>query len=238
MPLMQAIDLGKRYGSVAALDGLNLSIEAGEVVCLLGANGAGKTTALDLFLGFLKPSSGEARVAGRVVHEDPTAARARLGYLPEVVQLYPLLSGIETIQYFNELGDRPPLAPTAVTQALDRVGLAYPAHAARVGTYSKGMRQKLGLAVAVAKRAQGLLLDEPLSGLDPAAANEFASLARSIAVEGAAVLVVTHDIFRAQQMADRIGIMRQGRLVDMVDATSIDARALEDLYVHHLRDVA
>ncbi len=238
MPVLKATDLGKRYGDIVALDGLNLAVEAGQVVCLLGANGAGKTTTLNLFLGFLQPTAGEARVAGRIVHDDPAGARAVLGYLPEVVQLYPLLSGIETLRYFNDLSGQPVLLPADATAALQRVGLPQAAHASRVGTYSKGMRQKLGLAVALAKGAQALLLDEPLSGLDPKAANELVALVRSLAADGTAVLVVTHDIFRAQQMADRIGIMRLGQLSELLDAATIDARGLEDLYIHHLRDVA
>ena len=238
MTLLQAIDLGKRYGDTVALEGLNLSVDAGEVVCLLGANGAGKTTTLNLFLGFLQPSSGEARVAERVVHQEPDIAREALGYLPEVVQLYPLLSGTETLRYFNDLAGKPPLRADDASAALVRVGLAPAAHDRRVATYSKGMRQKLGLAVALAKGAQALLLDEPLSGLDPKAANELVALIRRLAGDGVAVLAVTHDIFRAQQMADRIGIMRTGHLVDMLSARAMSATEIEDLYVHHLRDVA
>lgn len=238
MPLLQTVDLGKRYGDVVALEGLNLSVAPGEVFCLLGANGAGKTTVLNLLLGFLKPSSGQARIDGRNVHDDPQAARAQLGYLPEVVQLYPTLTGLETLRYFNDLAQRPHLADAAVRDTLIRVGLPQSAHARRVEGYSKGMRQKLGLAVALSKGARALLLDEPLSGLDPKAANELVALTRNLAADGAAVLAVTHDIFRAQQMADRIGIMRQGHLVDTVDSRAMSAQEIENLYIHHLRDAA
>lgn len=226
------------YGNIHALQGISLTVAQGEVVTLLGANGAGKTTTLNLFLGFVQPTTSEARVAGRVVRDDPQAARRVLGYLPEVVQLYPLLSGLETLQYFNDLAGGPALLAADAAAALDRVGLPLEAHARRVATYSKGMRQKLGLAVALAKGAQALLLDEPLSGLDPKAANELVALTRRLAADGAAVLAVTHDIFRAQQMADRIGIMRAGHLVETVAARAMSAAAIEDLYVHHLRDVA
>lgn len=236
MPLLETVDLSKRYGEAVALQALNLSVDAGEVVCLLGANGAGKTTTLNLLLGFLAPSSGEARVAGRPVHADPRAARAHLGYLPEVVQLYPLLSGIETLRYFDALAGRPRTPLAKLHDILSAVGLQRDAHERRVGGYSKGMRQKLGLAIALSKGAQALLLDEPLSGLDPKAANELVALVRTLASEGRAVLAVTHDIFRARQMADRIGIMRGGRLVESVDPRTMSAAEIEALYIHHLRD--
>ena len=238
MPLLETRALCKRYGDTVALDDLDLTVDAGEVVCLLGANGAGKTTALNLLLGFLAPSSGEARVGGRAVHDDPQAARARLGYLPEVVQLYPALSGVETLRYFADLSGRPWLPDEELHVTLSQVGLQRDAHGRRVAGYSKGMRQKLGLAIALSKGAQALLLDEPLSGLDPKAANELVALVRDLAADGRAILAVTHDIFRAQQMADRIGIMRQGRLVDTVDPRAMSAAGIEALYVHHLRDAA
>lgn len=238
MPLISTHGLGKRYGRQVALEALDLSVEAGEVLCLLGANGAGKTTTLNLLLGFLAPSSGEARIDGRNVHQDPEAARALLGYLPEVVQLYPLLTGIETLRYFIDLSGRPCPAQAELQAMLDRVGLQRDAHDRAVGQYSKGMRQKLGLAIALSKGARALLLDEPLSGLDPKAANELVALVRALAAEGHAILAVTHDIFRAQQMADRIGIMRQGRLIEMLDPRNMSASEIEALYVHHLRDLA
>lgn len=238
MALIETRSLGKRYGDVTALDDLNLAVDAGEVVCLLGANGAGKTTTLNLLLGFLAPTSGQALVAGRSVHADPCAARATLGYLPEVVQLYPLLTGIETLRYFADLAGAARVPKAELQELLTAVGLQGDAHDRRVATYSKGMRQKLGLAIALSKKAKALLLDEPLSGLDPKAANELVALVRMLAGEGHAVLAVTHDIFRAQQMADRIGIMRQGRLVDMVDPRAMSAGEIEALYIHHLRDAA
>lgn len=236
--VLEACGLSKNYGTATALSDLDLAVSAGEVVCLLGANGAGKSTTLNLFLGFLAPSAGEARVCGRVVHEDVSVARAKLGYLPEVVQLSPLLTGIETLHYFNDLSRPASLTDAAAGAALSRVGLPAAAHGQRVGEYSKGMRQKLGLAIALAKDARAFLLDEPLSGLDPKAANELVALLRSMADGGMAVLAVTHDIFRAQQMANRIGIMRQGQLVDLVSASSMTAQEIEALYAHHLRDAA
>jgi len=238
MSILQALNLCKCYAETVALESLTLSVEAGEVVCLLGANGAGKSTTLNLFLGFLQASSGEALVDGIRVQSDPAAARAKLGYLPEVVQFYPQLTGLETLRFFAELTGRAGTSSQALRETLAQAGLAEDAHCRVVATYSKGMRQKLGLAIALGKQARGFLLDEPLSGLDPHAANELITVVRQLANQGAAVLAVTHDIFRAQQMADRIGIMRQGRLVEVLPAAQMDAREIEALYIHHLRDVA
>lgn len=236
--MLEAKSLSKHYGQTVALNGLDLCINKGEVVALLGANGAGKSTTLGLFLGLLKPTSGSAFVDGYNVSLQPELARESLGYLPEVVNLYPVFTAIETLCYFNDAAGRPPLQREAAEAALLQVGLQQEAHDKRVSDYSKGMRQKLGLAISLAKQASALLLDEPLSGLDPRAANDLVGLVRGLADKGTTILAVTHDIFRAQQMADRVGIMRSGNLVEVVDAASMSAADIEDLYVHHLRDVA
>lgn len=236
--MLEAKQLCKRYDQTVALDCLDLQVKSGEVVALLGANGAGKSTTLGLFLGLLKPSSGKAIVAGYTVSENPQAARESLGYLPEVVNLYPVFTGIETLCYFNDAAARPKLSREAAEIALLQVGLQKEAHDRRVAEYSKGMRQKLGLAISLAKKASALLLDEPLSGLDPRAANDLVGLVKDLSDQGTTILAVTHDIFRAQQMADRIGIMRSGKLIEMVDTNSMSATDIEELYIHHLRDVS
>ena len=235
--LLEARGLTKRYGDQLALDGLNLSVAAGETLCLLGANGAGKTTTLNLFLGFTTPTAGTAVVDGQVVADDPAAARARLGYVAEVVSLYPSLSGAENLQFFASL------AGVEVDQArrdaiLSRLRFPDGAINKPAGTYSKGMRQKLGLAIALMKDARAILLDEPLSGLDPAAAKDLVTVLRETAASGAALLVSTHDIFRAKEVASRIGIMRHGRLVDMVDPAKLTAAELEQLYLTHMAERA
>jgi ABC-2 type transport system ATP-binding protein len=235
--LLEARGLTKRYGDQLALDGLNLSVAAGETLCLLGANGAGKTTTLNLFLGFTTPTAGTAVVDGKVVADDPAVARARLGYVAEVVSLYPSLSGAENLRFFASL------AGVEVDQArrdaiLSRLRFPDGAINKPAGTYSKGMRQKLGLAIALMKDARAILLDEPLSGLDPAAANDLVTVLRETAGGGAALLVSTHDIFRAKEVASRIGIMRHGRLVDMVDPAKLTAAELEQLYLTHMAERA
>lgn len=235
--VLEARGLTKRYGDDLALDGLNLQVAAGEIVCLLGANGAGKTTTLNLFLGFTAPTAGAAMVAGQVVADDPAAARARLGYVAEVVSLYPSLSGAENLDFFASLAG---VAADPVQRDAILARLRFPAGAIDrpAGTYSKGMRQKLGLAIALMKGAKAILLDEPLSGLDPAAANDLVAVLRETAAGGAALLVSTHDIFRAKEVATRIGIMRHGTLVDMVEPAALTATELEQLYLTHMAERA
>jgi ABC-2 type transport system ATP-binding protein len=216
------------------IDGLDLAVAAGSVYALLGGNGAGKTTTLNVLLGFVAPAEGEARVDGLSPTRDTAEVRRRLAYLPENVALYPYLSGIENLAYFCALGGIR-LSDDEARHLLREAGLQEASHAARVATYSKGMRQKVGLAIAQAKHAGAMLLDEPTSGLDPAAANDFARRVRDAANAGMAILMATHDLFNAKQVADRIGILREGRLVAEFDAHSVDHDTLERTYLAHAR---
>jgi len=229
-PILKASQLTKRFGGTLALDSLDLAVHASEIVCLLGANGAGKTTTMNLFLGFLEPDSGTASVAGQVVTHNPAAARA------EIVSLYPSLSGAENLAFFHELSGRPALAQDRRDALLAALDFPLAAIDRPVGEYSKGMRQKLGLAIAVAKEAKAILLDEPLSGLDPKAANDLVSVLRKLANGGTAMLVSTHDIFRAKELADHIGIMAHGRLLDKLKADTLSATDLEQLYLKHMAE--
>lgn len=234
--LLRAQELTKVFRSNTALNALNLSVNAAEIVCLLGANGAGKTTTINLFLGFLEPTSGSAIVDGVKVTEDLQKVRSKLGYVPEQVALYPSLTGLENLDYFVRLGSSTPPDEQYLRDLLDQVGLDQSAADLRVSSYSKGMRQKVGLAIALAKGARALLLDEPLSGLDPSAANEFSRLLRRLADDGTAVLMATHDLFRAKEIADRIGIMKSGTLVEVLSPESLDQAALEQIYLRHMHD--
>ena len=232
--MLQADKLSKRFGSRLALDNLDLSVGPGEIHCLLGANGAGKTTTIHLFLGFLEPSSGAAYVNGREVAGNLDAVRSDLAYVPERVNLYPTLTGLENLTYFARLAGRPVGEAAKQRELFDRVGLDRTAADLRVAQYSKGMRQKVGLAIALAKGARALLLDEPLSGLDPQAANEFSALLRRLADGGTAALMATHDLFRAKQVGDRIGIIKAGRLVEHRNAAELSHAQLERLYLDHM----
>ncbi len=235
--MLEARALTKRFGANTALDDLSFRVAAGETVCLLGANGAGKTTTINLFLGFLEPTNGAALVDGVEVAQDPTAARRSLGYVAEMVALYPALTGAENLDFFAQLaGER---VDTSERDAiLARLRFPSGAIGQPAGSYSKGMRQKLGLAIALMKHAKAILLDEPLSGLDPAAANDLVTVLRETAAGGTALLISTHDIFRAKDVATRIGIMRHGKLLDMIDPSALTASELEAIYLTHMAERA
>jgi len=222
--------LHKRFGDQVALRALDLTVAPGEVYALLGPNGAGKTTTINACLGFLQPDGGRVLVDGVDPALDPNGARARLAYIPEQVNLYGQLTGAENLAYFAGLGGRT-LASAECADLLAQAGLQPDAHDRRVAGYSKGMRQKVGVAIALAKSARVLLLDEPTSVLDPSASHEFSTLVRRLADSGVAVLMATHDLFRARDMSDRVGIMRTGVLRRELPAKDVDAAGLEALYL-------
>jgi ABC-2 type transport system ATP-binding protein len=232
--MLEALDLRKTYGGQEALRGLNLRVEPGDIYCLLGANGAGKTTTINLFLNFIEPTSGAARVNGLDVASHPVETKRHLAYIPEQVMLYGNLTGIENLEYFARLGSPEEYTREHLQEFLDRVGLQREAAERRVGTYSKGMRQKIGVAIALAKNAKALLLDEPTSGLDPKASNEFSSLLLQLKSDGAAILMATHDLFRAKETGTRIGIMREGRLVREMTTDEAGHADLERIYLEHM----
>lgn len=234
--MLEAIGLTKSYDGTVALDDLNLTVRPGEVFCLLGANGAGKTTTINLFLRFIAPSKGTARIAGLDVTEHPLETKRHLAYIPEQVTLYRHLTGLENLEYFSVLGGHPDYTEEQLLGFFDQVGLSRDAARKRVGTYSKGMRQKVGIAIARAKQATALLLDEPTSGLDPKASNEFSELLRFMSVSGVAVLMATHDLFRAKESGTRVGIMKRGRLISTLDTADVGHADLEKIYLQHMHD--
>jgi ABC-2 type transport system ATP-binding protein len=233
--MLETRSLSKRFGDTLALDRVTLSVNPGEIYCLLGANGAGKTTLINIFLGFLNADGGEALVDGASVATHAHATKAKLAYIPEQVMLYGALTGIENLRYFAALATGVEPTISDAERLLSDAGLDAVATRRRVATYSKGMRQKVGIAVAMAKGARALLLDEPTSGLDPKAAAEFAQLLRRSRDSGVAILATTHDLFHAKQTGSRIGIMRQGQLIDEVSATDLSHADLESLYLEHMR---
>jgi ABC-2 type transport system ATP-binding protein len=232
--MLEAINLSKEYNGQIALQSLNLSVAAGEIYCLLGANGAGKTTTINLFLNFIQPTSGSARIDGMDVTQKPLETKRVLAYIPEQVMLYPNLTGIENLEYFTTLGGHRYAKPE-LTRFLEEAGLQTEAVGKRVAGYSKGMRQKVGIAIATAKQAKVLLLDEPTSGLDPAASNEFSGLLTSLSMQGVAVLMATHDLFRAKEVGTRIGIMSAGVLLAELDADEVTHNDLERTYLDVMR---
>ena len=191
--MLNASAVTKAFGSVKAVEDLSLSVGAGELFCLLGANGAGKTTTINLFLGFLSPDTGRVAVGEIEPSVSPQEARRQLAYIPENVALYSHLSGLENLSLFCRLGGVE-LQEAALLDLLERSGLTTDQTRRPVESYSKGMRQKVGLAIAYARDARALLLDEPLSGLDPSAASDFCEELGRIREAGAAVLMTTHDL--------------------------------------------
>ena len=229
--MLEARTLTKYYDRYPALLSLDLTVARGEIVCLLGGNGAGKTTILHLFMGFIRPTSGTAAVDGRPVMDDLRETRRRLAYVPENVNLYPFLTGRENLSYFTRLAAVSKINEERLDDWLARVGLDPAFRDQRVNDYSKGMRQKVGLAIALAKNAKALLLDEPFSGLDPHAAHQFGERLRSLADDGVSVLMSTHDLFRSKHVGDRIGVMRSGQLVAMTSTADVSPDELEALYL-------
>ena len=234
--VLEAAGLVKHYGDHPALQGLDLRVDAGEVFCLLGANGAGKTTTIQLFLGFIEPTAGSAKIMGMEVREHALETKRHLAYIPENVMLYPNLTGIENLAYFATLAGCADTTPEYLSETLGRAGLPEDALSRPVGNYSKGMRQKVGIAMAMARKAGLLLLDEPTSGLDPKASNEFSQLVTSLRHEGVAVLMATHDLFRSREVGTRIGIMKRGELVAELNAADVSHTDLERIYLEHMRD--
>jgi Cu-processing system ATP-binding protein len=213
----------KSYGKVPAVTDVTCSLKEGETIALVGHNGAGKTTLIKLMLGLIRPDSGMVRVLG----EDPAAgqfaARRRLGYLPENVSFNMALTGRETLSFYARL-KRVPL--DIVGALLERVGLAGAADR-RVGTYSKGMRQRLGLAQALLGRPRVLLLDEPTTGLDPALRRSFYEIVAELRADGATVLLSSHALTELEGKADRVVIVNRGAKI--ADGTIEELRQIAKL---------
>jgi len=234
--MIEAEKLSKRYeDGVLGLDSLDLKVEPGQIYCLLGANGAGKTTAINLFMNFLTPTSGTARINGIDANREPLAAKRHVAYLSETVTLYPNFTAHQNLEFFARLAHGRHVERAESYELLGRVGLPEKAFEGRVKTFSKGMRQKLGIAIAMVKQAPALLLDEPMSGLDPKAASELVATLNGLRDEGRAILMSTHDIFRAKAMADVVGIMKGGHRVAERSRSELEHENLERLYLDYMQ---
>jgi ABC-2 type transport system ATP-binding protein len=234
--VIEAVDLTKTFGATLAVDRLNLLIKPGEIFCLLGANGAGKTTTINLFLNFTPPTSGVARIGGLNVVEHPIDTKKKLAYIPEQVTLYRNLTGLENLRFFSRLAGAAADSDAELLAILGQAGLTADQARNRVGSYSKGMRQKVGIAITIAKGASALLLDEPTSGLDPKASNDFSTLLADLSSRGVAILMATHDLFRAKESGTSVGIMKHGRLVETLSTDQLGHRDLEQIYLAHMKD--
>jgi ABC-2 type transport system ATP-binding protein len=211
-PIICAEALTKRYGSTLAVDGLDLTVEAGEVFGLLGPNGAGKTTTILMLLGLTEPTSGRAVVAGFDPLRQPLEVKRRVGYMPDSVGFYDHLSGVANMRYSAALcGMKPADADARIDAALKRVRLEA-AGAKPVRSYSRGMRQRLAIAEILMKGAAVAILDEPTGGLDPQSTREFLDLIHSLKQEGMTILLSSHLLDLVQSICDRVALFHRGRI--------------------------
>lgn len=227
---IDGVDLS--YGAHKVLNQLHLCVPGHTIYALLGGNGAGKSTTLSVLLGFARPDRGTVLVDGIDPGARPDEARRRIAYLPENVALYEHLTAVENADYLLALSGAPTSRP-AIISAFEAAGLQGRAWDQRLGGFSKGMRQKVAIAVALLREVPVLLLDEPTSGLDPRATADFNRLLLTVRDRGTAILMVTHDLMSAVDVADKIGFIDGGRIVDEVAAQGadrFDLRALHDRF--------
>lgn len=229
-------ELTKRYeDDQIALDHVSYSIAEGEIFCLLGANGAGKTTTINILLDFIQPSSGEAHINGYNCNKRPLDAKKHVSYVSENVQLYGMFTARQNLRFFAELSGKRGLRNQELDDAMRLVGLPEKAMTMRLKHFSKGMRQKLGIAIALIKDSPAIIMDEPTSGLDPKSAKEFMDQLDSLRTQGKSILMTTHDIFRAKAIADRVGIMKQGCLVAIRERADFKNSDLQEIYMHEMQ---
>jgi ABC-2 type transport system ATP-binding protein len=234
-PLLEARALTKVYeDGVTALDHLDLKVFPGQIYAMLGGNGAGKTTTINTFLDFIQPTSGQAFINTIDANKDPLEAKKYVAFVSENVQLYPNFSALQNVDFFVRLGGKKNYARRDYEAALLRVGLQRDAFDKKLRDFSKGMRQKCGIAIAILKDAPAILLDEPTSGLDPKAGKEFTRLIAELRDEGKAILMSTHDIFRAKEIADFVGILNNGVMVTQKTKHELQGVNLEELYVEYM----
>jgi ABC-2 type transport system ATP-binding protein len=205
--------LTKRYGTVTAVDGLDLTLNQGEVFGLLGPNGSGKTTTILMILGLTEPTSGKVRVLGVDPARRPLQVKTRVGYLPDQVGFYDDMTARENLSYTARLNRIPPVeAAERITACMRRIGLSDEAVDRPVSTFSHGMRQRLGLAELLVKEPEVVILDEPTLGLDPEAARQFLRLIRGLKDDGITILLASHLLHQVQAVCDRVGLFRKGKM--------------------------
>jgi ABC-2 type transport system ATP-binding protein len=211
-PVIEAKGLTKRYGDTKAVDGVSFTIARGEIFGLLGPNGAGKTTTILMMLGLSEISDGTVRVLGHDPMREPFSVKRRVGYLPDAVGFYDNLTAMVNLRYTARLigipaGER----DGRIAESLDRVGLGDVVDK-RVGTFSRGMRQRLGLAEILMKKAEIAILDEPTTGLDPQASAELLDMIRSLKRDGVTILLSSHLLDRVQSVCDRVALFQAGHI--------------------------
>jgi ABC-2 type transport system ATP-binding protein len=210
--IIETKGLKKRYGSFAAVDGIDLSVRRGEVFGLLGPNGAGKTTTILMLMGLTEVSAGQLKVRGYDPRREPLEVKRHVGYLPDSVGFYDNLSALDNLRYTARLAGIPRAEiDERIGESLSQVGLDKVANQ-KTGAFSRGMRQRLGLAEVLMKRAEIAILDEPTSGLDPQATFEFLELIRALKAQGLTVLLSSHLLDRVQAVCDRVALFHRGKI--------------------------
>ncbi|MGH6673288.1 MAG: ABC transporter ATP-binding protein [Xanthobacteraceae bacterium] len=229
--VIEAKGLTKNYGSAVAVDHISFAVGRGEIFGLLGPNGAGKTTTILMLLGLTDISSGDVSVLGFNPAREPLSVKRRVGYLPDTVGFYEQLTASDNLRYTARLiGFRFQEREKRIAEALDRVGLSeFAEH--RVGTFSRGMRQRLGLAEILMKGAQIAILDEPTSGLDPHATSELLAIIRRFKAEKVSVLLSSHLLERVQSVCDRVALFSAGRIALMGSVSELGREVLGAGYV-------
>lgn len=232
-PVIELAGLTKQYGSFTAVDHLDLTITKGEIFGLLGPNGAGKSTTILMMLGLTDPTSGSVTVCGINSTTHPVDVKRLVGYLPEDVGFYEDMTGPENLVYTAQLNGIPrEEAREKAIALMERVGLAEET-AKKTGKYSKGMRQRLGLADVLIKNPEVIILDEPTSGIDPAGVKEFIDLIHRLSrEEGLTVLFSSHHLNQVQQVCDKVGLFGKGRLLAEITLSEIHKteHGLDDIY--------
>ncbi len=237
--MLEAKELTKTYeDGVMALDHLNLKIETGEIFCMFGANGAGKTTAINLFLNFIPPTEGTVFIEGIDMTKEPLKAKDFVSFVSENVMMYGNFSAFQNINYFSKLAGKRNLKRDDYSKVMKRVGLQEEAFNMRTKNFSKGMLQKLGIAIAIIKDAPNIILDEPTSGLDPKSGQEFLVLLSELRNQGKSIFMSTHDIFRAKFVADRVGFMQKGKLIMLKTKKELAGEDLNQLYIEYMQEHA
>ena len=221
-PVIELKQLTKRYGEFTAVSGLDLEIRPGEIFGLLGPNGAGKTTTILMMLGLTEPTSGTATVCGIDATRNPMQVKRRVGYMPDDVGFYEDRSGLDNLVYTARLnGIETGEAKRRAEELLEKVGLSAAARK-KTGAYSRGMRQRLGLADVLIKRPEVIILDEPTLGIDPEGVRELLVLIREMSrTEGLTVLLSSHHLHQVQQICDRVGLFVKGRLIAAGDLDTL-----------------
>ncbi len=229
-PVITTSSLTKKYGNFIAVDNLNLTVQRGEVFGMLGPNGAGKTTTILMILGLTDPSSGSVRILGLDPARQPLSIKARVGYLPDQIGFYEELTARENLIYTARLNGMPRKESyPRIEEVLSRIGLSDVAEH-KVATFSRGMRQRLGVADVLLKQPQLIILDEPTQGLDPEGAREFLQMVIDLKEEGITILLASHLLYQVQAVCDRVGLYYHGQMVLVGSVPELARRVLGTAY--------